>query len=76
MCSQLLDAYLLRILKYCPMTNEVILALVVYFGRMSKLSGDAVGRSFIIDSFNIHRLVILGVAVASNFFYTNSHYAK
>ncbi|KAG6815277.1 hypothetical protein H0H87_003375 [Tephrocybe sp. NHM501043] len=62
------------------MTNKVVLALVVYFGRMSKLSGAAVGRSFIINSFNIHHLVILGVAVASNFFsnffYTNSHYAK
>ncbi|KAG6823343.1 cyclin-like protein interacting with PHO85 [Tephrocybe sp. NHM501043] len=75
-----LEAYLLRILKYCPTTNEVFLALLVYFDRMSKLSGDAVGRSFVIDSFNIHRLVIAGVTVASKFFsdvfYTNSRYAK
>ncbi|KAG5650218.1 hypothetical protein H0H81_000274 [Sphagnurus paluster] len=75
-----LEAYLLRILKYCPTTNEVFLALLVYFDRMSKLSQDAVARSFVIDSFNIHRLVIAGVTVASKFFsdvfYTNSRYAK
>ena len=56
-----LEAYLLRILKYCPTTNEVFLALLVYFDRMSKMSNDAVGRSFVIDSYNIHRLVIAGV---------------
>jgi len=47
---------------------------------MSKLSQEAVGRPFIIDSYNIHRLVIAGVTVASKFFsdvfYTNSRYAK
>ncbi|KAG6806724.1 hypothetical protein H0H92_010268, partial [Tricholoma furcatifolium] len=75
-----LEAYLLRILKYCPTTNEVFLALLVYFDQMSKLSGDVVGRSFVIDSYNIHRLVIAGVTIASKFFsdvfYTNSRYAK
>lgn len=75
-----LEAYLLRILKYCPATNEVFLALLVYFDRMSRLSAEATGRSFVIDSYNIHRLVIAGVTVASKFFsdvfYTNSRYAK
>ncbi|RDB20320.1 PHO85 cyclin-7 [Hypsizygus marmoreus] len=75
-----LESYLLRILKYCPTTNEVFLSLLVYFDRMSKLSNDAVGRGFVIDSYNIHRLVIAGVTVASKFFsdvfYTNSRYAK
>ncbi|PPQ73622.1 hypothetical protein CVT24_007621 [Panaeolus cyanescens] len=75
-----LEAYLLRILKYCPTTNHVFLSLLVYFDRMSKLSDDAVGRAFVIDSYNIHRLVIAGVTVASKFFsdvfYTNSRYAK
>lgn len=36
--------------------------------------------AFVIDSWNIHRLVIAGVTVASKFFsdvfYTNSRYAK
>jgi hypothetical protein len=75
-----LEAYLLRILKYCPTTNEVFLSLLVYFDRMSKLSSEATGRTFVIDSYNIHRLVIAGVTVASKFFsdvfYTNSRYAK
>lgn len=75
-----LEAYLLRILKYCPASNEVFLSLLVYFDRMSKLAKDACGRAFIIDSYNIHRLVIAGVTVASKFFsdvfYTNSRYAK
>ncbi|KZP21719.1 cyclin-related 2, partial [Athelia psychrophila] len=75
-----LESYLLRILKYCPTTNEVFLSLLVYFDRMSKLAGDATGRTFVIDSFNVHRLVIAGVTVASKFFsdvfYTNSRYAK
>ncbi len=37
-------------------------------------------RGFAIDSFNVHRLVIAGITVASKFFsdvfYTNSRYAK
>ncbi len=45
-------------------------------------SGDLSGSSqfFVVDSFNIHRLVIAGVTCASKFFsdvfYTNSRYAK
>ncbi|KAK7205575.1 cyclin-domain-containing protein [Myxozyma melibiosi] len=31
-----LQAYLMRILKYCPATNEVFLSLLVYFDRISK----------------------------------------
>ena len=75
-----IEAYLLRILKYCPTTNEVFLGLLVYFDRMSRL-GTAqgvggmspiikagVGKGFAIDSYNVHRLVIAGVTVASKFF--------
>ncbi|KAG6855185.1 hypothetical protein H0H87_007061, partial [Tephrocybe sp. NHM501043] len=72
-----LEVYLLHILKYCPTTNEVLL---VYFDRMSNLSSDAVGHSFVVDLFNIHHFIIAGVTVTSKFFsdvfYTNSHYAK
>jgi hypothetical protein len=75
-----LESYLLRILKYCPTTNEVFLSLLVYFDRMSKLATQVSGKPFVIDSYNIHRLVIAGVTVASKFFsdvfYTNSRYAK
>jgi hypothetical protein len=120
-----IESYLLRILKYCPTTNEVFLSLLVYFDRMSRMglgagpgssgtgspAGAAAGlppadgdeaaaqsrrsaeeeragdaephpgmRGFAIDSYNVHRLVIAGVTVASKFFsdvfYTNSRYAK
>lgn len=72
-----IESYLLRILKYCPTTNEVFLGLLVYFDRMSKLgtaagvggTSAAVGpRGFAIDSYNVHRLIIAGVTVASKFF--------
>lgn len=89
-----LESYLLRILKYCPTSNFVFLSLLVYFDRMAALSlasyghGSANGsptgmgsrKTFRVDSYNIHRLVIAGITVASKFFsdvfYTNSRYAK
>src|SRR5689334_8821517 len=54
---------------------------------MSKLAAECAPpgspvphRTFMIDSYNIHRLLIAGVTVASKFFsdvfYTNSRYAK
>ena len=83
-----LESYLLRILKYCPTSNFVFLSLLVYFDRMAALSlasgggggGNTGRRVFHVDSYNVHRLVIAGVTVASKFFsdvfYTNSRYAK
>ncbi|KAK9467259.1 cyclin-domain-containing protein [Lipomyces arxii] len=122
-----LQSYLMRILKYCPATNEVFLSLLVYFDRISKRAGAgefspdyytaqqqsqqiqdyrsrlpqqpvpetpfmiAIAKEplpgqpmpydfFVMDSYNIHRLVIAGVTVASKFFsdvfYKNSRYAK
>ncbi|WFD01709.1 cyclin-like protein interacting with PHO85 [Malassezia obtusa] len=105
-----IEAYLLRILKYCPTTNDVFLSLLVYFDRMSRVGatgsfpGEPLGgagdkhqadddmeeegssvnfpgiRGFAIDSYNVHRLVIAGITVASKFFsdvfYTNARYAK
>ncbi|KAH9938714.1 cyclin-domain-containing protein [Fomitopsis serialis] len=63
-----LEGYLNRIHKYCPASNEVFLAK------------EACGKTFPIDMYNIHRLIIAGVTVASKFFsdvfYTNSRYAK
>ena len=46
----------------------------------SELSAHNLSHFFVVDSFNIHRLVIAGVTCASKFFsdvfYTNSRYAK
>lgn len=88
--------YLLRILRYCPTSNEIFISLLVYFDRMSRRvsagflpGGGALDKdglivtnhyTFAIDSFNVHRLIIAAVTVASKFssdvFYTNSRYAK
>ncbi|KAK9766259.1 cyclin-like protein interacting with PHO85 [Basidiobolus ranarum] len=74
--------YLSRILKYCPCSNECFLALLVYFDRMAQFKDEARPhkRPFAIDAYNVHRLVIVGIMVASKFFsdvyYTNVRYAK
>lgn len=93
-----LRAYLARILKYCPATSEVFIAILVYFDRISRRL-DAVSalptevkpssyfrgsgssnQLFVLDSYNVHRLIIASVTVASKFssdiFYKNSRYAK
>ncbi|KAH6659542.1 cyclin-domain-containing protein [Truncatella angustata] len=74
-------SYLSRIHKYCPTTYEVFLSLLVYFDRMTERSTIPTSATyFVVDSFNIHRLIIAGVTCASKFFsdvfYTNSRYAK
>ncbi|KAG0325643.1 hypothetical protein BGZ99_000354 [Dissophora globulifera] len=78
-----INAYLTRILKYCPCANECFLSLLVYFDRMARnveeITGGE-GRQFSIDSYNIHRLIIAGIMVSAKFFsdvfFTNSRYAK
>ncbi|ODQ79973.1 hypothetical protein BABINDRAFT_17405, partial [Babjeviella inositovora NRRL Y-12698] len=89
-----LHSYLTRVLKYCPVTNEVFLSLLVYFDRIAKKATALAGNNqqqhasgmppktdqFVMDSFNIHRLIISGITVSSKFFsdifYKNSRYAK
>ncbi|KAK6457586.1 uncharacterized protein RJT20DRAFT_133046 [Scheffersomyces xylosifermentans] len=101
-----LHAYLARVLKYCPVTNEVFLSLLVYFDRIAKKAnnlnqkkktaqgsstGGAISEEtgaassdaeqlFVMDSYNIHRLIISGITVSSKFFsdifYKNLRYAK
>ncbi|OBZ89152.1 PHO85 cyclin-like protein psl1, partial [Choanephora cucurbitarum] len=68
-----IHAYLMRILKYCPCANECFLAVLVYFDRISQ-------SAITIDPYNIHRLLISGIMVASKLysdvFFTNTRYAK
>ncbi|KAI1266054.1 cyclin-domain-containing protein [Xylariaceae sp. FL1019] len=49
-------------------------------GATTPLHGPSSATYFVVDSFNIHRLIIAGVTCASKFFsdvfYTNSRYAK
>lgn len=79
-----LDAYFDRILKYCPSTADVFISLLVYLDRIAtkgfSLSSNPESSLFFLDSYNVHRLVIAGMTVASKFFsdvfYKNSRYAK
>ena len=126
-----LDQYFQRIQKYCPITNDVFLSLLVYFDRISKKCNKVMNSSshvnknndkendsnsnsidtnndydntndninnnnnelnnneniqpqqsqvFVMDSYNIHRLIIAGVTVSTKFFsdlfYSNSRYAR
>lgn len=67
----------------CPTTNEVYIALLIYFDRLTCLHAtyaSSAAPKFALDSYNVHRLLIAGLAVGSKFlsdiFYTNSRYAK
>lgn len=80
-----LHAYLSRVLKYCPVTNEVFLSLLVYFDRIAKKANNLKKdkdqeQLFVMDSYNIHRLIISGITISSKFFldifYKNLRYAK
>ncbi|CAH7669010.1 cyclin-domain-containing protein [Phakopsora pachyrhizi] len=86
-----IEAYLMRILKYCPTTNQVFLSAIVYLDRLSsriRLKGHASANTdgkrhrhgFVVDSWNVHRYLIACLTASSKFlsdvFYTNSRYAK
>ncbi|KAM3165429.1 Cyclin [Lachancea thermotolerans] len=75
-----LHQYFQRIQKYCPTTNDVFLSLLVYFDRIAKTCNHAKEQLFVMDSYNIHRLIISAVTVStkffSDFFYSNSRYAR
>ena len=65
------------ILCYCPTTNEVFLIFLVYFNRMFRLAHtQRVTHSLSTHMYNVYRLVVASVTVASKFFgsvfYTNS----
>ncbi|KAK9765195.1 cyclin-like protein interacting with PHO85 [Basidiobolus ranarum] len=69
--------YLARILKYCPCTNDCLIAIMVYIERMSNMADDS---TFAIDSYNIHRFIIVAIMISTKFFsdifYTNTRYSK
>lgn len=85
-----IERYLSRIQKHCSATNDIYLSLLVYFDRISKkcnnnpnnphTTTDNDRQHFVMDSFNIHRLLISAVAVStkffSDYFYSNARYAR
>ncbi|OAQ26206.1 cyclin-related 2, partial [Linnemannia elongata AG-77] len=72
-----IEAYLSRILQYAPFQNEVLLIILLYFDR---IGGGCKPTQLIINSFNIHRLLITSILVACKFssdvFYPNVRYAR
>ncbi|KAJ3044588.1 hypothetical protein HDV00_001514 [Rhizophlyctis rosea] len=84
------QGYLNRILKYAPCGNECFLAVLIYLDRMSRSrqgakmpsspGGSNHSAPIIINSYNIHRLLIAGVMVAvkflSDIFFTNVHISR
>jgi hypothetical protein len=75
-----IHAYFTRILKYCPCANECLIALLVYFDRMTQPQSETNLHPLHIDSYNIHRLIITGLMISSKLysdvFFTNTRYAK
>lgn len=80
-----INKYLQRAHHYCATSNDVYLSLLVYFDRLSQPDKSASGEQtsmpkLILDSYNIHRLIITAFTVATKFsqdiYFTNKRYAK
>ncbi|KAI8991123.1 cyclin PHO80-like protein, partial [Mycotypha africana] len=75
-----LVAYLERLQKFAHFTNEALLSMLIYFDRISTSASSDPQEGFIIHAYNVHRLLIASLVVASKFtsdvYYTNSRYAK
>ena len=67
--------YLLRIAKYASCSDECFVLALVYIDRIIQSN-----PSFVVNSLNIHRLLITSIMLAAKFFddqyYNNAYYAK
>ncbi|GAM25602.1 hypothetical protein SAMD00019534_087770 [Acytostelium subglobosum LB1] len=65
--------YLVRLVKFSPCSKECFIMIIVYINRLITQS------NFIVTSFNIHRLLITAILVASKYiddiFYNNEYYS-
>ncbi|KAK5584004.1 hypothetical protein RB653_005611 [Dictyostelium firmibasis] len=65
--------YLTRLVKFSPCSKECFIMIIVYIDRIISKT------NFIINSFNIHRLLITAIMVASKYiddiFYNNEYYS-
>ncbi|EGG18550.1 Non-receptor tyrosine kinase [Cavenderia fasciculata] len=65
--------YLVRLVKFSPCSKECFIMIIVYIDRLIQKAG------FIVNSFNIHRLLITCIMVASKYiddiFYNNEYYS-
>jgi len=81
-----INKYMQRAHHYCATSNDVYLSLLVYFDRLSQPDRDPETNEqiglpkLILDSYNIHRLIITAFTVATKFsqdiYFTNKRYAK
>ncbi|KAF2069360.1 hypothetical protein CYY_009322 [Polysphondylium violaceum] len=66
--------YLVRLVKFSPCSKECFIMIIVYIDRIISKAG------FIINSYNIHRLLITSILVASKYiddiFYNNEYYSQ
>jgi hypothetical protein len=67
--------YLQRVLKYAACSGECFVLALVYIDRIIQSN-----PSFVVNSLNIHRLLITSVMLAAKFFddqyFNNAYYAK
>jgi hypothetical protein len=67
--------YLMRICRFCPVENAILLAVVYFIDLLSTHYPD-----FVVNSLTVHRFLIAAVMVGSkglcDSFCTNSHYAR
>ncbi|XBW37485.1 hypothetical protein QEN19_003066 [Hanseniaspora menglaensis] len=75
-----INKYLQRAHQYCATSNDVYLSLLVYFDKLSQPPAENFEPKLILDSYNIHRLIITAFTVATKFsqdiYFTNKRYAK
>jgi hypothetical protein len=67
--------YLHRVLKYAACSGECFVLALVYIDRLIQSN-----PTFVVNSLNIHRLLITSVMLAAKFFddqyFNNAYYAK
>lgn len=67
--------YLVRICRFCPVENAILLSVVYFIDLLSKRYPD-----FVVNSLTVHRFLITAVMAGSkglcDSFCTNSHYAR
>jgi len=70
-----IKAYLERIAMFSHCSEECFVLALIYIDRLILTSGN-----FLVNSFNVHRLVITSVMVAAKFFddqyFNNAHYGR
>ncbi|KAF2077618.1 hypothetical protein CYY_001081 [Polysphondylium violaceum] len=69
-----IEGYISRIIKYSPCSKECFIIILMYIDRLIQK------RNFIVNSYNIHRILITSVLIAAKYlddiFYNNQFYSQ